>query len=146
MLKFFKKAKQPLSILLSIVLLLSCFPPMKQVAAAPESSQERLANTVPTPSASPTPESPDKLFSDSLVPMPSSTPAPSGEIKLINSEQPVTNEEVTVSNEVYDDTNQEALQTLRNKTLQKKICCKPEQLSKILIQLHPGKHCRMSPI
>lgn len=118
MLKFFKKAKQPLSVLLTFVLLLSCFPPVNQVTAAGERSQELSASIVPTPS--PTPESPDKLLSDSLVPMPSSTPAPNGEFKLFNYEQPVTNEEVTVSNDVYDDTNQEALQTLRNKTLQKK--------------------------
>lgn len=60
MLKFFKKAKQPLAILLSIVLLLSCFPPVNQVTAAGERSQELSAKIVPTPS--PTPESPDKLF------------------------------------------------------------------------------------
>ncbi|MBP2115936.1 polymorphic toxin-type HINT domain-containing protein [Paenibacillus silagei] len=116
--KFFKKARQPLSIILSIVLLFSCFPPVNQVTAAGERSQELSANIVPTPS--PTPESPDELFSDSLVPMPSATPPPSGEFKLLNSGQPVADEEVTVSNEVYADTNEQTLQTLRAKTLQKK--------------------------
>ncbi|UQZ32242.1 hypothetical protein C2I18_00985 [Paenibacillus sp. PK3_47] len=124
--KSIKKTKQLLLIFLTIVLLLSGIPPMNQATAAQENSQERSAKTVPSTksvpssSPSPTPQSPDTLFSDSIIPMPSSTPEPDGELNSLRSVQPFTDEVVTVSNEVYDDTSQQILQTLRAKILQKK--------------------------